>query len=225
MENDDNNLEWSLDSLSHSLDNIPVFMKICKPGAKIFQDVETTFPQYLQERKQSVDPVYAMDIVVEGIPLEDHLHTSILFKDNWLDAMSKTSFRVMFVGGPSTCCGLHVDTCGIHSYIILLQGVKLYYLFPPEAEEQVLNHFVHGQRFPVQLTPTLCSQFLDAKGLVIKFCAGEGIFIPAGWWHAATNVTDTIAWRDSLVNASNISVVTILCSSTKLLKMQKIPTT
>jgi ribosomal protein L16 Arg81 hydroxylase len=44
-------------------------------------------------------------------------------------------------------------------------------------------------------------------GIVLEVHGGDIVFIPAGWWHAATNITDTIAWGDCVINFSNIKAV------------------
>lgn len=203
-------IDWKLENLMTLLgEEIPVFMKVCKLGASEFKDVKTTLKEFLKKRETSVDPVYAMDINIHGTKLDKQLKTPFLFKDDWLDATrSNISFRVLYIGGPSTFCGFHVDICGIHTYIQLVQGVKIYYIFPPESKDIVKKLFTHGQHFVVQPNAQMHSAILEAKGMAIKIKKGEGIFIPAGWWHAAINVTDTIAWGDSFINASNIDTVT-----------------
>jgi hypothetical protein len=147
-----------------------------------------------------------MDIELEGTCLEKEITIPALFMDNALaDSRITSSFLVAFVGGPGTYCGLHIDTCNIHSYIWLLSGTKLYYLFPPESHPDQV--FGHGNYFPAIIEKELKEKIEEIGGMVLIVYEGDIIFIPAGWWHATTNVTDTIAWGNSIINFSNIKDV------------------
>jgi hypothetical protein len=154
----------------------------------------------------STTPLYGMDIGLDKTSLEKEITIPALFMDNaFADSRIISSFLVAFVGGPGTYCGLHTDTCNIHSYIWLLSGTKLYYLFPPESHPDQV--FGHGKHFPTIIEKELKNQMERIGGMVLIVSEGDIIFIPAGWWHAATNITDTIAWGNSIINFSNIKAV------------------
>lgn len=147
-----------------------------------------------------------MDIGLAKTCLETEITVPPLFMDNALtDPRIDISFLVALIGGPGTYCGLHTDTCNIHSYIWLLSGKKVYYLFPPESNPNQV--FGHGESLPLIIEKEMKEQIEALGGMALIVNQGDIIFIPAGWWHAATNVTDTIAWGDSIINFSNIKAV------------------
>jgi hypothetical protein len=89
---------------------------------------------------------------------------------------------VLLVGSPSSFVGLHKDICGIHSWITLGKGKKLYFLFPPESNAETL----FGQEF--HFSAALKSESKEmrekirlAKGMVLYLDEGKTIFIPSGW--------------------------------------------
>ena len=64
-----------------------------------------------------------------------------------------------------------------------------------------------GKHFPAIIEKELKEKIEELGGMVLELHEGDIVFIPAGWWHAATNVTNTIAWGDSIINFSNIKDV------------------
>jgi hypothetical protein len=91
----------------------------------------------------------------------------------------------------------------IHSYGYYLE--QRYTIYSPERP--VLYTFKYSQRFPAVPTPELEIQIQNLSGLRIQIKAGEITFIPSGWWHAATNISETVAWGNSIINFSNINKV------------------
>jgi len=198
---------WDLEYLEKNLGNQTAYVKYCKSsGTKQIIDFPVEMSQFLKQRQDSSVPLYAMDILLEGTPLEKDITFPKFFHDNMLKIVHQdASFLVLFMGGPSTFCGLHQDTCGIHSYIHLLSGTKLYYLFPPEA--RVEEEFGVGYHFPAAIKNDLKERIEKLNGMVLLLHETEMIFIPALWWHAATNVSNTVAWGNSVINYSNIQQV------------------
>jgi hypothetical protein len=218
-----------VDYLKERLPDSNAFVKICNKEPKSPKDIgKLLIPSYLlclyfgftksnffkdillsdfvEQRVYSKTPLYAMDIGLAGTCLEKEIVVPSIFMDNVLaDPQIKSSFLVALVGGPGTYCGLHTDTCNIHSYIWLLSGSKLYYLFPPESHAD--DVFGYRNHFPAIIEKELKEKIERLGGMVIALHEGDIVFIPAGWWHAATNITDTIAWGDSIINFSNIKAV------------------
>lgn len=88
----------------------------------------------------------------------------------------------------------------------MVKGKKLYFLFPPESNAG--DVFGLGFHFPAALyNDLLVEKIKQTNGLVVQVQEGETIFIPSGWWHAALNLTDTIAWGDAVINITNINRV------------------
>jgi ribosomal protein L16 Arg81 hydroxylase len=65
----------------------------------------------------------------------------------------------------------------------------------------------HDEKLPLQIRDNWEVTFKKYNGMALVLEANEIIFIPFGWWHHAINLSDTLAWRDSLINFSNIKQV------------------
>jgi len=111
--------------------------------------------------------------------------------------LSIPTFMLCLLG---TC--VHIDPLGTSAWNTVIEGRKLWVLFPPGTPKRIakakdfirrgedteaINYFVdHVSR--------LLQECGDEHGMVtfIQY-PSETVFVPGGWWHAVINLDDTVA--------------------------------
>lgn len=199
---------WTFSHIEQALQQSEVIGQSCASGNHSnVQNLAMSAKNFFQLRKKHLYPLYGMDIPLYQTSLLNDVKIPHFFTKNWLqEVLAQSTFLVLLVGGPSTFVGLHQDICGVHAWIQLVKGKKIYFLFPPESNAGEV--FGLGFHFPASLKNQVISDKIrQCNGLVVLLQEGETIFIPSGWWHAVLNLTDTIACGDAVINITNIKAV------------------
>ena len=128
-----------------------------------------------------------------------------------------------FVMGPARSgTGIHIDPMGTSAWNALVQGTKLWAMFPPntpkemikipkDAPEGKLRHeavrwFQNVYRkavsssWPEEYKPIICIQR-----------RGDLIYVPSGWWHVVMNLDNTVAVTENFCDSSNFLACMKVC--------------
>uniref|UniRef100_A0A7E4UYR7 JmjC domain-containing protein n=1 Tax=Panagrellus redivivus TaxID=6233 RepID=A0A7E4UYR7_PANRE len=120
--------------------------------------------------------------------------------------------RWFIIGPRRSGTNIHVDPLGSSAWNALLEGVKLWCLFPPNTPRHILKPKLgitnnpdaaitwFTQVYPLLrkrpycdiYTPTVCLQR-----------AGEVMYVPSGWWHVVLNTEDTVAITENFIDKFN----------------------
>ena len=107
----------------------------------------------------------------------------------------------MLVGTRGSYTDVHYDFYGADAYLQLMEGVKVWYIAPPEKQTAFRQVFegknVNVSKFTGEMTATL----LDANVHAIVQHAGDVVFVPGGWLHCVKNLTATVAFGGSFLRA------------------------
>uniref|UniRef100_A0AC34RAH6 JmjC domain-containing protein n=1 Tax=Panagrolaimus sp. JU765 TaxID=591449 RepID=A0AC34RAH6_9BILA len=139
------------------------------------------------------------------------------FAKNWFkfcDPSRTPPNRWLVIGPARSGTGIHVDPMGTSAWNALLQGEKLWVLFPPDTPkkllripknakdktlgEEAIRWFrcvypeTQKESWPYEYRPTVHVQR-----------RGELIFVPSGWWHVVLNLSDTVAVTENFCDESN----------------------
>jgi len=149
--------------------------------------------------------------------LRPYLNHPPQFRPNWADRpwLDRISGPELFIGQAGTTFGhVHQDQVSVHVGFVQLQGTKEFVLFPPE-DGRYLDIFP-GREFPYQLRNSRV-RYADlddyerfpllarARPQRITLEAGQGLMLPADWWHTTYNVEDSISYSIRIVNGTNVS--------------------
>jgi hypothetical protein len=116
-----------------------------------------------------------------------------VFRQDWYASHAAEQLRWLYCGGRGSRGRLHVDLEGTSAWLAMIIGRKELVLFEPEAP-------VGAQEDP----------FEDASQVTALRCvleAGDVMFVPAGYRHAARNLTTTLALTQNFVNGYNYGAV------------------
>mmetsp|Transcript_74463 Transcript_74463/g.198618 ORF Transcript_74463/g.198618 Transcript_74463/m.198618 type:complete len:315 (-) Transcript_74463:152-1096(-) len=118
----------------------------------------------------------------------------------------------LLAGPPGSGSRFHVDPHGTAAWNILLQGRKIWALWPPgdppagvPVREEIGLH-------DVPQAPSALEWFLRGGGeekdlYMAEQRVGDIIFVPPGWWHCVLNMGDdgmTVAYTSNVITASNV---------------------
>jgi hypothetical protein len=138
------------------------------------------------------------------------------FGPNWVDhpRLDRFSGPEVYVGRKGChFAGLHVDHCAVHVGFVQLTGRKRFTAFPPgDAPYLYTWRAVH---FPWQRRNSAVRLFQPdwqerwpearrAHPVVIDLGPGEGLVLPANWWHVTEVLEDGITWNVRIVNHTNV---------------------
>lgn len=152
--------------------------------------------------------------------------TSDLLSASGLDGLAFGLHRWMILGPKNSGSNLHIDPLGTSAWNMLLMGRKLWVLFPPNVNENVLKSkervvsetdggtgkeyedFCASGWFSKQLSKiALCHQDVYAKRVQFVQHPGETVFVPEGWWHAVLNLDTTFAVTQNFGHPHSIAKV------------------
>ena len=107
------------------------------------------------------------------------------------------NLEIFFGGAGGRFPYLHYDVMHLHAWIAQLYGDKEFTLYAPDQEpflypdpavpwqSSLRNHHAPDfERYPL---------LRNARAQRVVLHAGETLFLPAGWWHTARNLTFTIS--------------------------------
>ena len=114
---------------------------------------------------------------------------------------SGTCNLTVIAGMTKTWTRPHVDTGGDSVWQLLVEGEKLWILARPEKKDAMKAHF-HDQRTVrwSQLETEDKDWLSDNRCLMLVQRAGDLLYIPSGWPHMVTHLTDTIAINANLLH-------------------------
>ncbi len=179
----------------------------------------TTLGAYL-ERFLNNDPrplPYLAHVSVHrNLPaLKRYLVPPAEFGPNWVDQprYDRWSGPEIYVGRRGCYfAGLHVDHCNVHVGFVQLSGRKRFTVFPPSDSRYLYTW--RGVQFPYQRRNSAVRLFQpdwearwpdarQAKPQVIDVGPGQGLFLPANWWHVTEVLEAGVTWNVRIVNHTN----------------------
>ncbi len=115
--------------------------------------------------------------------------------DNTIDATtSNFPYKGLFVSGKGARTRLHRDPFSSNAILCQLYGEKKILLFSPDKRDQVMK----GEDF---IDPQLSESSVVADAQV-TLKAGEIIFLPRGWFHDVTTLSDSVSITWNFVHSS-----------------------
>jgi len=122
----------------------------------------------------------------------------------------ENDFRFCYVGVANTATALHHDVLLSHSWSANICGRKRWILFPPDVTQFLVDR--RGE-VPADATPGRRpagweSRFprLDeawARHIEVVQEPGELMFVPGGWYHQVTNLTDAVSINHNWISPAN----------------------
>ena len=125
----------------------------------------------------------------------------------------RPDFRWWLIGPAGSGSSFHIDPHATSAWNALLCGRKRWALYPPSMPPPGIGY--KEQEFSVSFkSPKPFKWFVevypflkpDQRPLEVMQEPGEIIFVPAGWWHAVCNVTETMAVTQNWVDKHNFHV-------------------
>jgi Cupin-like domain len=174
----------------------------------------------LIERSTTDAPApYLRNLLIEGwapellrdiFPLPHHT------RPNWLDSWffperpSLTSLELYIGGAGAVFPILHYDNLHTHAFLMQICGTKEYVLYSPDQTQFMYPQAeINSNKSSVtDLERPDLDRFPLFGRAVASRCvlkAGEMLFVPAGWWHAAKILEPTITVSANTVNRVNWS--------------------
>lgn len=161
-------------------------------------------------------PYLAHVSVHRNLPgLKRHLVPPAEFGPNWVDhpRLDRFSGPEIYIGRRGCrFAGLHVDHCAVHVGFVQLTGRKRFIAFPPEDARYLYTwraiHFPWQRRnSAVRLFrpdwQELWPEARKARPVAVDLGPGEGLVLPANWWHVTEVLEDGITWNVRIVNHTN----------------------
>lgn len=141
-----------------------------------------------------------------------------IFTDDWLNRYWKSrtgsndDYIFSYFGPSGSYTPFHADVFRSYSWSVNLVGVKKWLILYPGEELKLDRNQLNVE-----------NQCID-KGLHCKIIyqgAGEGIFVPSGWWHQVLNVRDTISINHNWANFHCVPLMwTYLTSELELVERE-----
>ena len=113
---------------------------------------------------------------------------------------SRPPYRWILIGPERSGTGMHVDPLWTNAWVTVLQGQKLWLLFPPETpytsigmtegRPQIPSSIWFRDYYDVVTSPSWPKQYQPVEVLQNP---GETVFVPAGWPHLVLNLELTVA--------------------------------
>lgn len=126
-------------------------------------------------------------------------------------------YRWFLVGPERSGSTVHIDPLGTSAWNTVLQGLKLWVIFPPSTDKRIakaLDVIRKGEddeaiNYFVDLLPRLRERHPDLDMRIFTQYPGETVFVPGGWWHAVLNLEDSIAVTQNYCSHANFERVWI----------------
>ncbi|KAE9553793.1 hypothetical protein FO519_003014 [Halicephalobus sp. NKZ332] len=147
------------------------------------------------------------------------------FSMNWYKYSDRDRMppHCWFVMGPARSgTGIHIDPMGTSAWNALVQGTKLWAMFPPNTPKEMIKipkDALEGKlrhesvrwfrtvyyksvssSWPEQYKPVICIQR-----------SGDLIYVPSGWWHVVMNLDNTVAVTENFCDKSNFLTCMKVC--------------
>jgi len=119
-------------------------------------------------------------------------------------------YRWLVFGPARTGASLHVDPLGTSAWNTVLYGTKRWVLFPPHIKKARLKPRGYGEsaKWFAEVLPKLAEDpELAAVRVDCIQRAGDTLFVPGGWWHAALNLETTCAVTQNYACKANLARV------------------
>jgi histone arginine demethylase JMJD6 len=117
------------------------------------------------------------------------------------------NLEIFFGGAGGKFPYLHYDVMHLHAWIAQLYGDKEFLLYAPDQEPFLYARpdlpWQSGVRNPFDPDFTRYPLLRKARAQRVVLHAGETLFLPAGWWHSARNLTMTISVAFDQLAADN----------------------
>ncbi len=122
----------------------------------------------------------------------------------------KTDEELLFIGRKASRTGFHQDYPTVLTLLQIAVGTKLLLLFPPHTkilpeDESLFGPWSFFSAKQLRLG-TIASKINAYNGCVALLNPGDTLVIPPDWWHAAVNLTDSIAISKGMLNGMNIQM-------------------
>ncbi len=122
----------------------------------------------------------------------------------------KTYEELLFIGRKASRTGFHQDYPTVLTLLQIAVGTKLLLLFPPDAkilpeDESLFGPWSCFSAKQLRLG-TFANKINAYNGCVALLNPGDTLVIPPDWWHAAVNLTDSIAISKGMLNGMNIQM-------------------
>ncbi len=135
--------------------------------------------------------------------------TPSYFVSDWLNeywASKSDDYRFLYLGPKGSWTPFHSDVFGSFSWSANVTGHKKWIFFPKDQEPKnvydILEIIPEGD-----LTDFSSKTHDDLQYFEIQQGPGEVIFVPSGWYHQVTNLTDTLSINHNWFNGTNIGFV------------------
>ncbi|ORY75319.1 hypothetical protein BCR35DRAFT_325824 [Leucosporidium creatinivorum] len=140
-----------------------------------------------------------------------------LWRDDWMNgyygAETDDDFRFVYAGGSETFTPLHRDVYCSYSISTNLFGAKLWHLFPPNCTPHLLPLIAQAERegrsVDVRDWDESRRLKMEKMGMrVVRQEQGESIFIPSGYYHQVTNLSQpTLSLNHNWCNSHNLTAM------------------
>ena len=119
---------------------------------------------------------------------------------------SGTASLTLIAGMCKTWTRPHVDTAGDSVWQQLVQGEKLWILARPEKKDEMKAYFHDERTVHWSHLATEDSDWLaDNRCYMVLQRAGDLLYIPSGWPHMCSHLTDTIALNCNLLHSRDFT--------------------
>ena len=204
--------KWTLDFFKESYGHLPLVIDGRKlTMADLISEVEASTPErpapYLRNHLVSSLPA---ELQSDIRPMPD------CTRPNWLEHpfisfRASLTYVELYIGGRGAKFPvLHYDGLHTHAYLMQLQGIKEYIVYPPDQtpymypgkngleSNSAVDDAEKGDhnRFPL---------FAKAHGRRFQLYPEETLVVPAGWWHTARILSPSITISINGANSANWS--------------------
>lgn len=138
------------------------------------------------------------------------------FRPNWVSSpwLDRLGGPEIFLGPKgSGFAPIHVDHAAVHVGFWQIAGVKEFLLYPPSDGRYLYRY--RGAQFPYQLRNSRVHTanardygkfplLRQAHPRRVVLRAGQGLFLPANWWHGTINREDSVSYSIRIVNHTNV---------------------
>lgn len=176
---------------------------------------EMSFARFLLDWSQGKGGTrYCKDFhLVQAFPEYKAYTTPQLFSDDWLNdfcvAQQEQDYRFVYAGPAFSWTPLHRDVFKSYSWSSNVTGIKLWFLFSPEASTGLWNTRHDSVVYNVLQDDVDATEFPGFRGAFSQVLRviqhpGETVFVPSGWYHQVHNLEDTVSINHNWVNGWNI---------------------
>lgn len=125
---------------------------------------------------------------------------------NTKSATPKTNLSWIYSGGAGTGTILHRDIWWSSAWNYLLQGKKLWIIYPATYSQSIKDNLL---QYDITPNPEDYSAFLNlpCKPLTCIQNAGETIFVPGDCYHQVVNLEQTLSLTENFINETNYDLV------------------